>query len=82
MKIIFYSKTGCPWCEEVKELLDEKQVLYEERNVIENPAFYDELVKKSNQGKTPTLDIEGEIIADTDAKAVTAYMKARGIKGF
>ena len=33
-------------------------------------AYFDELVAKSGQTKTPTLDIDGEILADSDREAV------------
>jgi glutaredoxin len=82
MKIILYTKTGCPWCKGVKELFAEKGVKYEEREVLGNKAYFDELVAKSGQNKTPTLDIDGEIIADSDREAVAAYLKGNGVEGF
>lgn len=82
MNIILYTKTGCPWCKGVLNLFAEKGIKYEEREVRGNKAYYDELVAKSGQDKTPTLDINGEIIADSDREAVTAYLKKRGVEGF
>ena len=82
MNIILYTKTGCPWCKGVLNLFAEKGIKYEEREVRGNKAYYDELVAKSGQDKTPTLDIDGEIIADSDREAVTAYLKKRGVEGF
>ncbi len=73
--IIVYVKTGCPWCIGVLNLLKEKGVKYEERNVTESKAFMDEMVQKSGQAKTPTLDIDGHILADSDKDQVAAYMK-------
>lgn len=82
MKIILYTKTGCPWCKGVLDLFAEKGVKYEEREVLGNKAYFDELVAKSGQNKTPTLDIDGEIIADSDREAVAAYLKGKGVLGF
>lgn len=82
MNIIFYSKTGCPWCNEVRDLLVEKGVEFEERDVIKNPDFYSELLNKSGQDKAPTLDIDGDIIPDTDAQEVSEYLKKKGVPGF
>jgi glutaredoxin 3 len=70
MSIILYTKTGCPWCKGVLDLFAEKGVKFEERDVLKNQEYFDELVIKSGQTKTPTLDINGEIIADTDREAV------------
>lgn len=73
--IIVYVKTGCPWCIGVTELLKEKVVAFEERNVTVNKAFMDEMVQKSGQTKAPTLDIDGHILADSDKEQVAAYLK-------
>jgi thioredoxin reductase (NADPH) len=82
MNIILYTKTGCPWCKGVIDLFKEKNVKYEEREVLGNKAYFDELVAKSGQTKTPTLDIDGEILADSDKDQVTVYMKNKGVAGF
>lgn len=78
MNIIIYTKTGCPWCADALELLKDKNIPFEEREVRGNPAYFDELVKKSGQNKTPTLDIDGYILADSDAEAIEAYLKEKG----
>lgn len=72
--IILYVKTGCPWCIGVTNLLKEKGVKYEERNVTQNKVFMDEMVQKSGQSKAPTLDIDGHILADSDKEQVAAYL--------
>ncbi len=64
------------------DLFKEKNVQYEERDVRKNPAFFKELVDKSGQEKAPTLDIDGEILADSDKDQVTEYMKKKGVAGF
>lgn len=82
MKIILYTKNGCPWCRGVLDLFAEKNVSFEEREVTGNKEYYDELVKKSGQTKTPTLDIDGFILADSDRDQVSAYLKDKGVAGF
>ena len=37
------------------------------------------MVEKSGQTKAPTLDIDGEILADSDKEQVTVYLKGKGI---
>lgn len=82
MNIILYTKTGCPWCAGVLELLREKGVEFEEREVRGSKEFFDELAQKSGQSKTPTLDIDGFILADSDKDQVAAYLKEKGVAGF
>lgn len=82
MNIIIYTKTGCPWCAGALQLLKEKNLPFEEREVLENKNYFDELVKKSGQTETPTLDIDGFILADSDKDQVEAYLKEKGVGGF
>lgn len=78
MKIILYTKKGCPWCTGVLDLFAENKIAYEEREVLTNKAYFDEMIAKSGQTKTPTLDIDGHIIPDSDRGQVTAYLKTIG----
>ncbi len=82
MNIILYIKTGCPWCKGVLDLFKEKGVKFEEREVRGNEAYFKELVAKSGQSKTPTMDLDGEITADSDREAIAAILKAKGYVGF
>jgi len=82
MNIILYTKTGCPWCNDVLKLLREKKVPFEEREVLSNKIYFKELVDKSGQSKTPTLDIDRFILADSDKDQVYEYLKKEGVRGF
>lgn len=79
MNIIIYTKTGCPWCADVLKLLNEKGIVFEEREVLGNKTYFDELIMKSGQNKTPTLDIDGYILADSDKEQVYQYLKEKGV---
>lgn len=78
-KIIIYTKSGCPWCVDVLAFLDSKNIKYENREVRGNKEYYKELVDKSGQDKTPTLDIEGDILSDTDKEAVENWLTKKSI---
>ncbi len=79
MKLILYTKTGCPWCDAVRSFLNEKKISFEEREVLGNKTFFDEMIVKSGQSKAPTLDVDGAILADTDMEAVEKFLTKRGI---
>ena len=79
MKIIVYTKTNCGWCAEVLDLFLENNIQFEERNVLENREFMKEMVEKSGQTFAPTLDIDGEILADAGADEVDVYLKEKGV---
>lgn len=79
MNIIVYTKTGCPWCIGVLEFLKENNVDFEERNVFENDDYMKEMEEKSGQTKAPTLDIDGQIFADSDKEEVEQILREKGI---
>ncbi|MFT5179575.1 MAG: glutaredoxin 3 [Candidatus Paceibacteria bacterium] len=77
--MIIYTKTGCPWCNELKDFLKENKVEFEERNVTESDELRTEMEEKSGQTKAPVVDIEGEIFADTDKDEIEKVLKEKGI---
>ena len=79
MTLIVYTKTRCPWCRDVLYFLNAKKVPFEEREVRNNQSFMDEMVAKSGQSRAPTLDLDGAILADTDAPAVEKWLKEKKV---
>lgn len=43
MKVIIYSKDNCPNCDTIKNILKEACIKFDERNVMENVHYMDEL---------------------------------------
>lgn len=76
MNIIVYTKTGCPWGVEVLNFLKSKNIPFEEREMFGNPSFKDECIQKSGQWKCPTIDIDGHILPDSDAKQLEEYLNS------
>ena len=79
MSLIIYTKQNCPWCVDAINFLNTKGVECEEREVRSNPQFMQEIIDKSNQTKAPTIDFDGEILADTDAEAIETFLKEKGV---
>src|SRR4051812_45091093 len=69
MNIVVYYKTGCPWAVEVMDFLDDHHLSFEERNITVDEESRQELMDKTGQIKSPTLDIDGQILSDTDVDA-------------
>ncbi|MEY4440530.1 MAG: hypothetical protein RLY49_156 [Candidatus Parcubacteria bacterium] len=79
MSLIIYTKTGCPWCVDALAYLNQKGIQYEEREVLIHPEFMKEMEEKSGQTKAPTVDFNGEILADTDVGQIDSFLKDKGI---
>lgn len=60
------------------DFLDAEKIPFDDRDVTRNPKFAREVAEKSGRYKSPTLDIDGEILADTDIEEVAAYLKLIG----
>jgi thioredoxin reductase (NADPH) len=62
MKIIIYTITGCPYCEKIKsDLKSWGYNGYEERNVAENPEYFEELHQRG-MFSTPVTLINDEVL--------------------
>jgi len=75
MKIIAYLKTGCPWCEGLKEFFEKNNIEYIEKNVTENTEYMDEMIELSGQTKAPTVVIDGVVHADVGADEVKEILE-------
>jgi monothiol glutaredoxin len=80
MKVILYRKSGCPWAAAVMGFLNELAIPFEVRNVSVNDRFAREVEEKSGQRKSPTLDIDGKILADASVEDVAEHLEKLGWK--
>jgi hypothetical protein len=49
-------------------------VAYEDRDVINNPSIYAEMVQKSGQSLSPCVEVNGHMLADVSGDEVEAYL--------
>ncbi len=61
---ILYVKTGCPYCTDVIDFLNEHGIGFRQVNVTNDAVAFAEMQRKSGQTKAPTLDWHGQILAD------------------
>ncbi len=74
---VLYTKLGCPWCTEAREVLDRQGIVYDERVVTNNPAAAAEMQRLSGQTKAPVLNWSGEILADFGAAELEPFLATR-----
>lgn len=78
---ILYVKTGCPWCDEVIEYLDEHRIAYHKVVVSGNREAMQEMVDLSGQSKAPTMDWDGEVLADFGVDELIPFLAKRNDGG-
>lgn len=76
---VLYVKTGCGWCDEVIEYLDGRKLPYRKVVVSGNPAAFREMVDLSGQTKAPTMDWDGEVLADFGVDELVEFLSEKGM---
>jgi glutaredoxin len=77
---ILYIKRGCPWCDEVIEYLDRQKIEVEIRVVSGDRTAMQEMIELSGQSKAPTLDWDGQVLADFGVDELVPFLKKIGVK--
>ena len=78
-RIIAYLKPVCGWSNGVRAILKTYSLEYEDRDVINDPLQYREMVTKSGQPLSPCVEIDGIMLADVSGDEVEAYLMEKGL---
>jgi len=73
-KITAYLKTYCGWSEGVRAIMRKYDLPFEEKDIIQNPAFRWEMEQKSGQPLSPCVEINGQMLPDISGEEVEAYL--------
>jgi glutaredoxin len=76
---VIYCKSACPWCDEVEDYLKQHSIAYDRADVNADPAAFAEMKRLSGQTKVPTMDWDGEVLADFGADELDAFLRRRGV---
>ena len=78
-KIIAYMKPSCGWSEGVRAVMRKYDLPFEDRDIINDPAHRQEMIRKTGQMLQPCVEIDGQMLADVSGEEVEAYMLANSI---
>jgi glutaredoxin 3 len=76
---VIYVKPGCPWCEEVLDYFTAHRLPFKRLDVTSNPLALQAMRKLSGQSKAPTMDWDGEILADFGVDELIPFLAERGL---
>ncbi|MFP4069962.1 MAG: glutaredoxin family protein [Verrucomicrobiota bacterium] len=79
MKIIAYLKPTCGWSMGVRAIMKKYGLDYEDRDIINRPDQYAEMVEKSGQPLSPCVEIDGRMLADVSGEEVENYLLSNGL---
>lgn len=61
-KVTIYTTPTCVYCKMTKAFFKENNVIYEEKDVWQDPKAREEMIEKSGQMAVPVVDIDGEVV--------------------
>ena len=79
LKIIAYMKPSCGWSEGVRAVMRKYDLPFEDRDIINDPEQRQEMIQKTGQMLQPSVEINGNMLADVSGDEVEAYMLANKI---
>ena len=78
-QITAYLKTYCGWSAGVRAVLAKYNLPFNEKDIIQNPAFRWEMETKSGQPLSPCVEVNGEMLADISGEELEQYLVQNGI---
>ena len=78
MTPVLYVKAGCPYCRAATDYLDERGIAYEKIEVRGSDKAMRKLQEISGQMKTPTLQWDGNVLADFGVDQLEEFMQQHG----
>jgi len=78
-KIVAYLKPSCGWSNGVRAVFRKYDLAFEDRDVINRPEQFQEMVEKTGQTKQPCVEINGHMLADVSGDEVEAWMLANKV---
>ena len=79
-KIRLFIKPNCGWCHEAMQWLDRRAIQYEVLDVIADAKARKEMHQLSGQTLAPTIDVDGEILADFDTDQLEEFWRELGLE--
>lgn len=71
-QVVLYSMKGCPFCDQMKNLLKESNIEYNERDIDDHKREYDKFVEATGNEYIPAfmlIEHEGEEVKDVKLMA-------------
>ena len=80
-QIVAWMKPSCGWSNGVRAVFAKYEIDYEDKDIINVSENFFEMVSKTGQRLQPSMQINGEILADVSGEEVEAYLLEKGLVG-
>jgi len=79
--ITAWLKTYCGWSNGVRAVLAKYDLPYEEKDIIQNPAFRWEMEQKSGQSLSPCVEVNGTMLPDISGEELESWLLQNSLAG-
>ena len=79
--ITAWLKTYCGWSKGVRAVLAKYELPYEEKDIIQNPAFRWEMEQKSGQSLSPCVEVNGTMLPDISGEELESWLLQNSLAG-
>jgi glutaredoxin len=76
-----FIKPYCGWCHEVMEWLESRGIEFETLDVVSDSKARREMEAMTGQDRAPSIDVDGEVLADFGADELEAWWTKQGFEG-
>jgi len=81
MIVKLYSIAECPYCNMVREILNDKGIEYEEYDLLENEGIAREIVMRVGKFCVPILDVDGALIVGFNRERIEQIISDKILGG-
>ena len=78
-EITAWLKTYCGWSNGVRAVLKKYDLPYQEKDIIQNPAFRWEMEQRTGQPLSPCVEVNGEILPDISGEELEQFLLEKGL---
>src|SRR5215217_2419579 len=78
-QITAWLKTQCGWSAGVRAVLKKYDLAYEDKDIIQNPAFRWEMEQRSGQPLSPCVEVNGQMLPDISGEELESYLLQSGV---
>ncbi|MGB0419646.1 MAG: glutaredoxin family protein [Limisphaerales bacterium] len=81
LNIRLFTKSYCGWCHEALDWLRHRGLAFEELEVLSNLAAMEELQQLTGKSMTPTIEVNGQVLADFGIDELEPWWASHGFDG-
>lgn len=74
MKVKVYSTPTCPYCEALKNFLEEHNILFEDIDISADDKSREEVCQKTGKMEVPMVEIDGNVMVGFDKEKIKSLL--------